>query len=223
VRRPRGFTLIEMMVVIGIIVMILALAVPLFSVLRGGRSVDAGQNIVSATLQRARARAIWLQDRRGVLFFDDQTVGKTAMVMVRVIDGVGTLALDEQNQEADYLPVGIGAAFVLPGAATNYRPYGLIMFDGLGRIDSITYRLSPNTDLGTRYQDNLNGGALKVTSNLKDEPSEAAMVLFDRRLLAEQGAPASDVAYSQQQTTWLDNNALALVVNRYNGTLLRGE
>jgi prepilin-type N-terminal cleavage/methylation domain-containing protein len=232
--RPRGFTLIELMVVIGIIVMILALAVPLFSVLRGGRSVDAGQNIVSATLQRARARAIWLQDRRGILFFDDQTVGKTAMVMVRVFDGNGTLVLDEQNQELEYLPVGIGAAFVLPGSGKNssnataatYHPYGLVMFDGLGRIDAIQYRLAPKTDLTTQYGANLDGSGLRVTSNLgtaADEQSEVAMVLFDRRLLADQGASPNAYQYSAAQTTWLDNNALALVVNRYNGTLLRGE
>jgi prepilin-type N-terminal cleavage/methylation domain-containing protein len=232
--RERGFTLIELMVVIGIIVVILALAVPLFSVLRGGRSVDAGQNIVSATLQRARARAIWLQDRRGVLFFDDQTTGKTAMLMVRVIDGVGTLALDEQNQEAEYLPVGIGAASIWPrgggnssggGSQDRYRPFGLVMFDGLGRTDTIHYRLATNTDLGTQYKLNLDGSGLNVFTGIGTgkEQSEVAMVLFDRRLLAEQGAPASAYQYSTAQQDWLDNNALALVVNRYNGTLLRAE
>ena len=229
--RPRGFTLVELMVVIGIIVTILALAVPLFSVLRGGRSVDAGQNIVSATLQRARARAIWLQERRGVLFFDDQTVGKTAMVMVKMFDD-GTLELDQANQELEYLPVGIGAAFVAPENSGNappkltYHPFGLVLFDGLGRIDTTVYRLGPKTDLGTQYGSNLDGSGLRVTSTLGTKPveqSEAAMVLFDRRLLAEQGPSPSGVEYSQTQKTWLENNALALVVNRYNGTLFRGE
>src|SRR5882724_9265383 len=81
-----GFTLIELLVVISIIVLLLALAVPLIGSLRGGRSVDAGQNIVSAMLQRARARAIWLQERRAVFFFDDQVTGKTAMLMVKLLD-----------------------------------------------------------------------------------------------------------------------------------------
>jgi prepilin-type N-terminal cleavage/methylation domain-containing protein len=236
-RRQRGFTLIELMVVIGIIVMMLALAVPLINALRGGRSVDAGQNIVSATLQRARARAIWLQERRGIFFFDDQTTGKTAMLMVKVLDGTpGTLELDEENQELEYLPVGVGAAFVAPdnnsAAATSltYHPYGLVVFDGLGRTDTILYKLAfnPQTALLQQYGTNIDGNLIpSVSSTLgtgaKGEQSEIAMVLYDRRLLADQGAPASSVQFSTLQTTWLDSNALALVVNRYNGTLLRGE
>jgi hypothetical protein len=223
-----------MMVVIGIIVMILALAVPLFSVLRGGRSVDAGQNIVSATLERARARAIWLQEGRGVLFFDDQTVGKTAMLIVKM-DPNGTLRLDQQGQEPEYLPSGIGAAFVWPGGAgdskgkvaRSYHPYGLVMFDGQGRAETVSYRLSSTTDLGTQYKNNLDGSGLKVFTGLGggSEYSEVAVVLFDRRLLAEQdkGSSPNGYEYSTAQQDWLDNNALALVVNRYNGTLLRGE
>src|SRR4051794_11043190 len=134
-RRQRGgFTLIELLVVISIIVMILALAVPLINSLRGGRSIDAAQNIVSAMMQRARARAIWLQERRGIFFFDDQVTGKTAMVMVKVFDtGVQVptivpaiyfqgLQLDEDNQEPEYLPVGIAAAFVLPPLPTSVDP-----------------------------------------------------------------------------------------------------
>src|SRR5258706_15510719 len=71
--RAGGFTLTELLVVISIIVIVLALAIPLFSILRGGRSVEAGQNVLSAVLQRAKARAIGLQERRGGFFFRDQS------------------------------------------------------------------------------------------------------------------------------------------------------
>ena len=51
------------------------------------------------------------------------------------------LEIDDDNQEPEYLPVGIAAAFVLPPAAaanpTDYHPYGLVAFDGLGRIENI--------------------------------------------------------------------------------------
>jgi prepilin-type N-terminal cleavage/methylation domain-containing protein len=243
----RGFTLIELLVVISIIVMILALAVPLINSLRGGRSVDAAQNVVSAMMQRARARAIWLQERRGIFFFDDQATGKTAMVMVKLFDGTPNLLdIDDENQEPEYLPVGIGAAFVLPPTAadpntTDYHPYGLVVFDGLGRIENIPgYKLNaaPATNLVAQFRDNIEGGNSKVTPVItpgksvigtlgttasKPEASEVAFVLYERAPFADQGAPLSDVEFAKPQKDWLDKNATAIVVNRYNGTLIRGE
>ncbi|MDB5323879.1 MAG: hypothetical protein JWN40_5510 [Phycisphaerales bacterium] len=251
-RRRGAFTLIELLVVISIVVLLLALAVPLIGSLRGGRSVDAGQNIVSAMLQRARARAIWLQERRGIFFFDDQVTGKTAMLMVKILDGnPSVLEMDDDNPEPEYLPQGIAAAFVLPPTTsdvntTDYHPYGLVVFDGLGRIENLpAYKLSVapasgKTNLVAQFGDNLDGGNSKVSPVVlpskavvsalglnpdpkKPEPSEAAFVLYDRRGLADQGAPVSDVEFAKPQKDWLDKNALAIVVNRYNGTLIRGE
>lgn len=248
--RRRGFTLIELLVVISIIVLILALAVPLIGSLRGGRSVDAAQNVVSAMMQRARARAIWLQERRGIFFFDDQATGKTAMVMVKLFDtNTGELLeIDDDNQEPEYLPVGIATAFVLPptaaGKPTDYHPYGLVVFDGLGRIDNIqNYKLfvppPGKTNLVAQFGDNIEGGNSKATPVIppskavvsalgtnpssKPEASEAAFVLYDRANFADQGAPLSDVEFADPQKDWLDKNAVAIVVNRYNGTLIRGE
>ena len=257
-RGSGGFTLIELLVVISIIVMILALAVPLIGSLRGGRSIDAAQNVVSAMLQRARARAIGMQERRGVFFFEDQATGKTAMVMVKIFDtGIPIspsnptnfqgLEIDDDNQEPEYLPVGIAAAFVLPPTPavpnqTDYHPYGLVVFDGLGRIENLpAYRLaipSGKTFLVAQFGDNIDGGNSKVspvipssksvvnslgTTGAKPEASEVAFVLYDRANFADQGTPVSDVEFGTQQKDWLDKNAVALVVNRYNGTLIRGE
>ncbi len=51
-RRPRGFTLIEVLVVISIIVLLMSLAVPaLVSVMQGNRLSTAGQNMVSRLSQ----------------------------------------------------------------------------------------------------------------------------------------------------------------------------
>jgi prepilin-type N-terminal cleavage/methylation domain-containing protein len=246
--RRGGFTLIELLVVISIIVMVLALAVPLINSLRGGRSVDAAQNVVSAMMQRARARAIWLQERRGIFFFDDQTTGKTAMLMVKVLDtNPNLLELDDDNQEPEYLPVGIATAFVLPPNSsppnsTDYHPFGLVVFDGLGRIENIPgYKLTVTpgqTNLVAQFRDNIEGGNSKVTPAIlpsknviatlgttpsKPEASEVAFVLYDRANFADQGAPVSDVEFGNSQKDWLDKNATAIVVNRYNGTLIRGE
>src|SRR3712207_1414993 len=64
-RRGRAFTLTELLVVIGLIVLVVTLAIPAFSVITGGRSIDAAENQVSALVARARADALGLQEPRG--------------------------------------------------------------------------------------------------------------------------------------------------------------
>ena len=66
-----AFTLTELLVVIGIIVLLLVLAVPAFNLLSGSRSIDGAENNLSALLGRARAEAIGLQRETGVMFFID--------------------------------------------------------------------------------------------------------------------------------------------------------
>src|SRR5688572_14273432 len=79
-----GFTLMEVLVVIGIIVLVIALAVPALSWISGSRSVDGAENNLSAMLGRARNDAIALQVPTGVMFFiDDATRG---VMMAEVYD-----------------------------------------------------------------------------------------------------------------------------------------
>jgi prepilin-type N-terminal cleavage/methylation domain-containing protein len=237
-RRTRGFTLTELLVVISIIVLLLAIAVPLFNVLRGGRSVDSGQNVVSAMLQRARARAIGIQQRRGVFFFNDQTNDRTAMLMVRFLDGTAILEVDEESSELEYLPTGIGVASILPGTPdTAFRPCALIVFDGVGRIEAgDDYQLkvtppTPTTLLVQQFGTNVGAGSpgADVVNKLGQSPataatSEPAFALYDRRGLADQKVSTDPgVNFSPEQITWLDQNSVAIVINRYNGTLIRGE
>jgi prepilin-type N-terminal cleavage/methylation domain-containing protein len=84
---PRGFTLTEVLIVIALIVLLLALAVPAFNFITGGRSLDAGQNVVSAMLGRARARAIETERYAGVAFYLDPKTGRTTMTIVVQRDG----------------------------------------------------------------------------------------------------------------------------------------
>jgi prepilin-type N-terminal cleavage/methylation domain-containing protein len=232
-RRGGGFTLIELLVVISIIVLLLALAVPLIGTLRGGRSVDAGENIVSAMLQRARSRAIGIQQRRGVLFFDDAVTGKTGMLVVKVLDTTPSslVELDDDNEEVEYLPNGIGVAGLLPAAAaTDFRPNALVVFDGIGRIETLnSYAINPapgTSILKDKFFKNFKSNAFNTMGIAQTEPSQAAFVLYDRRGIGDitpNSTATVDVRFSPEQLTWLDQNATAIVVNRYNGTLIRGE
>jgi prepilin-type N-terminal cleavage/methylation domain-containing protein len=77
----RGFTLVELLVVMGIILLFIALAVPAVNSLMGNRSIDAAQNTIAAFLIRTREEAIGMQDYRAVLFTidpaTDRVVGTT--------------------------------------------------------------------------------------------------------------------------------------------------
>jgi len=81
-RSRRAFTLIEILIVIALIVLIIALAVPAFSYITGSRSVDAGENLVSAMLSRARGMAINSSQPVGVAFFRDPVTDRSGMAIV---------------------------------------------------------------------------------------------------------------------------------------------
>ena len=135
---PRGFTLTEMLIVIGIIVLIVALAVPAFRAMTGGRSVDAAQNQLAAILGQARAEAIGLQKMRGVLFILDPATERVNAVLVE--DGgrpdpqsiprepteIPDIYLDAvADRDPIPLPVGVGLQMVdnafMTGTTTMMR------------------------------------------------------------------------------------------------------
>lgn len=269
--RRRGFTLIELLITIGIIILILAMAVPVFRVMSGSGSIEGSQNMISAMLQRARSRAIGMQAPRGVFFYEDQASKRTAMLLVR-IDEAGlnqnqtarVLELDDAAEEMQLLPANVGVAFLLgqkPGSSptptaqleTTYRPFGLIAFDGQGRVMLIpSYTLAPKPDVGTqkryppggitqlvdRFKDNIGSAATdpftglgttppaSATDTSKQEFSHTALMLFDKVPFAEKTPSTDPLVFttgSGSQSEWLDANGVALAVNRYTGTILRGE
>ena len=68
-RRPDrrgGFTLIEIMIAAGIIVLMLAMALPVFRLINGTRSQEGATNLIAALLGRARADAVGLHQPAGV-------------------------------------------------------------------------------------------------------------------------------------------------------------
>ena len=77
-----GFTLLELLVVIGIIVLIAAAAMPAFRFITGSRSVDGATNIVNSMVARSRTQAVVDFRTAGVFFYLDPATDRTTMAMV---------------------------------------------------------------------------------------------------------------------------------------------
>jgi prepilin-type N-terminal cleavage/methylation domain-containing protein len=278
--RQRGFTLTEVLVVIGIIVLLLVLAVPAFNFITGTRSIDGAQNNLSALLGRARAEAIAQQRITGVMFYIDRRSGGPAMALVRQADGLpgddGRITYLDLVADADpvLLPPGVGIQMLdnrTPGVARDQDRYigfntvhsgGTIPPPGTSYGGAILFNSRGNlADARYGYRTLASGGGLtalgeilfgRTSSSGGDAdivpfappagPAEAAMlrshigfVLFESEPYfnqfggAETALPDPQVTggtYAldeQNEEQWLDQNAVPFLINRYNGTLIRGE
>jgi prepilin-type N-terminal cleavage/methylation domain-containing protein len=134
----RGFTLVEMLVVMGVIVIAIAMAVPAIRYMTGSKSEEAAQNAVAAMLARARSDAIALQQIQGVLFTIDAATDRVTMYQVvqsplQPTDPTGIALLDlTPDRDPLQLPPGVRAWTILDPyyvpphipAFSNYRYLG---------------------------------------------------------------------------------------------------
>jgi len=167
IRRRVAFTLNELLIVIAIIVLMLALAVPAFNVLTGSKSIEGATNQVSAFLGQARAEAIGIQEIRGVMFFLDLATDRINMALVRTsfTDTNGNVHLDlVPDRDFITLPPGIGLQTIdnpmsngaTPGNNDAFIGYndpttfaslpstsayfgGVILFDAYGKLSPVPY------------------------------------------------------------------------------------
>jgi prepilin-type N-terminal cleavage/methylation domain-containing protein len=168
-----GFTLTEMLIVMGIIVVVALVAVPSFRALTGGRSTEAAANQISAALARARLDAVGLQEPRGILFFRDPDTQRVGLMEVKVNNDQQPFEIDiAPDRDTLLLPAGVGMQFLdnSQNAATDDQyigfntrlsstantnetvvPYGgLILFDRRGQLRSGTWQFRMH------YTDTLN-------------------------------------------------------------------
>src|SRR5437870_2843454 len=79
-RRRFAFTLNELLVVMALIIIVLAIAIPAFSLITSGKSIESAENQVSAFLAATRSDAIGLQEPRGAMFFVDPASNRVTML-----------------------------------------------------------------------------------------------------------------------------------------------
>jgi len=180
--RQRGFTLTELLVVIGLIVLLVTLAIPAFSIITGGRSIDSAQNQISAILGRARADAVGLQQERGVFFYQETAGGRVTAAIVRArSDASGAtvpVALDLlPDREHLTLPNGVGVQTILNA---NMSPSGgtfIRSSDGyLGHNNSIQ---GPNPPPGSRTAVSY-GGVILFDANGRLESKQYFFIVSEQ-------------------------------------------
>jgi prepilin-type N-terminal cleavage/methylation domain-containing protein len=279
--RPRAFTLTEMLIVMGIIVVVALVAVPSFRALTGGRSIEGAENQISAAMARARTEALGLQEVRGILFFRDPDTQRIGMALVRARNATPPYILDlTPDHDRLLLPAGVGVQMIATAPLNDrYLGYvnydkskpppkvsygGAVLFDGQGRVIADTYRMGirvdPDgagpqpyvaTDMGRFLYDNVSlaNSTNPPDANLPTDTDPAwtgsvGMVLYDEEAFTSANNKAdghstdfdSDFAgqpytavngtYAPEEAAeeqWLDQNATPVLVNRYNGTLVRSQ
>jgi prepilin-type N-terminal cleavage/methylation domain-containing protein len=177
----RGFTLTEILIVVGLIVLMLAMAVPAIRLLRGDRSIDAAENQISALLGRARSEAIANNRPTGLMFFvEARSQDRISVAEVYVTDsqsttrdvyvelvpdrdflllqpGVGVQVVDDCQMKGPlrnddgYIGYNVTASYGSTSAPT-FTPYGgVILFDEQGRLMSRTFGFRINVQNGTTF------------------------------------------------------------------------
>lgn len=219
----QAFTLNELLIVIALMVIIMGLAVPAFNAISGSRSIESAENQISAFLAAVRSEAIGLQEPRGVLMFEDSSSGRVVLIQVFYPPNSKPNIDLFVGRDEMVLPGGVGLRGIpnqtqVVGGVTTVTAYSqwpnwtLVMFDGSGHVmlDTITIPSASNlaTRVGTPAPSKLTPLPTNLLSNL-------GFILFDRAEFNAQ--PAAN------QTKWLADNATPFALNRYNGSLLRGE
>jgi hypothetical protein len=162
--------MVELMVVITIIVLMLAVAVPVVRVVQGNRNVDSGYNAVAAALGHARQLALYYRQPVGVMFYRDPLNGGQDIRYVMRANFLGQLfpnyatmftsnnVLSDQyldiipGEPMVTLPTGVAVQVIMgngaaltsgpPAPTERYMRLGIVLFDEDGQLSSTPYAIS---------------------------------------------------------------------------------
>ncbi len=218
---PGGFTLTELLVVVGLIVLLVAVAVPSFQAITGSRSVETAENTVGPVIARARTLAIADAAPTGTLFYVDPATRRTVMQIVRLDESLTPAQLTRVDTDPQFLPRGIAVQLATDstsGTTDRFLSMGLVLFDAQGMLVNRQYTIEATGQIGID---------LGLTTNLTGLQSQSILMLIDREIIAAQGMtdtdPAIDgggygVAESDEELR-IAQLGIPVRVNRYNGTL----
>ncbi len=159
-RRVQGFTLIELMLAIGVIVALTAVTLPAFRSLKEGNRESGGVNAVSAALNMARSLAVRDGHDVAVLFMFDV---QRQVCSMQLIEAAG-LTYDADDKSGGW---GKATMFVpVPGKAPIDMPRGAAVLGygyGATRLTNAKPENPWNwyTELGQVYEKNKNQKALR--------------------------------------------------------------
>jgi prepilin-type N-terminal cleavage/methylation domain-containing protein len=219
----RGFTLIELIVVLSIIVLVLGASVPMFNAIRGNRSVEAGYNVLASAINRSRAEAIGLARVSGVLFFLDAT-GRVNFTQVAATNRPPPAQDDPQvavwldvpvGAEIFQMPRGVGLQTldVTPLSGGNrvidsyigFNPSpggvqhgGVILFDARGILYSAKYAFRGTVDTSAGPQPSRISSLLNLAGSnfipAGRPASQRGFTLFDQEPFNNLGYTRDDAA-----------------------------
>lgn len=219
----RGFTLTELLTVIGIIVIILGVTLPSMNYLMKGNAQKQSINVVTAYIASARATAINSRQPVAIVFFEE-AIGtdrwdnnQTAVQLLRGNASAGHMVLSPipGRDKPEYLPRGIRVATLASTGSVQEvgnddatKPCRVILFDGSGQMMLINNLIASETNQG--WAQSLNSGSAA------DRSSTPGIVLYDGR---EYDSAVNDAG--KDGATWLANNADLLIINAYTGNVIR--
>lgn len=227
-KRNSGFTLTEILIVIGLIVLILGIAVMALPYMTSANSIEAAYNTMSAYLGRVRQDGPAKRDgiyaypnygAVGVFFYENE--GRVNLVQITYDEDTLAQWDVEMMEDRDRLvlqpgvSVGLINDITAIGATTRYTNSGVIMFDRHGKMLISRYEILPNVIPGFAGQ--------------SQKQTQFGFALYERDAYASAVDSSFSSAVDQDgdgdvdSDDWIDQYALPIMVNRLNGTLIKGE